>query len=143
MKQSDTYIKWFSRITFGSLLGFLTYAVSQPHYNSAHLVPHTLMRQFSASYESILFAEQNIDGALHLIGAAMLTAALWLSQLPILSKTSGRAAIVIALFCLAAEGWQYQIGRGWHSSDLLLGILGCFMAYLAISKSNWRVKDAS
>ena len=135
MKQSDRYIKWFSRAITCILLVLLGYAATRSEYNSAHWVPHSLLRKFGAPYELVLYAEQNIDAALHFFGAAALVFALWFSKLPLLPKSSSKTAYLIALLCVGAESFQLLVGRGWQSSDLLLGMLGCFMAYLMISKN--------
>lgn len=136
MNQSPTYMKWFYRALLVLLASALTYVVTQPSYNFAHLVPHNLLRQVGISYASILWAESNADIFLHFFGAAVLTWLIHGARLPYLHCKRYSSFIVVCSLCIAAEVVQYFIGRGVETSDLLLGICGSFMAYLAIDKNN-------
>jgi len=132
MKQLGIDIKWFYRIFTATLLVFMGYAATRTEYSSAHLVPHSILRFIGAPYDVILYAEQNINAVLHFLGAATLVWSLWLAHLPILCKSPILTTGSVIALCLGAELAQLLIGRGWQSSDLLLGIMGCFMAYLTI-----------
>lgn len=113
----------------------ITYVVSRPAYNFAHWIPHNLIRQIGVSYEHMLWAEQRADIALHFIGGLLLTLLLVGSQLPFLHLKTLRVFTLVCVFCIAAEIMQHLIGRGFDYLDLLLGILGSFMAYLGIIKN--------
>jgi hypothetical protein len=51
------------------------------------------------------------------------------SKLPFLKTRPLTVVILVSALCVGAEFFQLMIGRGVESSDLLLGILGSFMAY--------------
>ena len=133
MKHSQLYMKWFSRSLLFILLLIMTYVATKPVYNLAHWIPHGLFKQLGLSYENILWAEQNLDKAMHFFGALVLTSLLIKADLLFIKKQ--HAFVLIALTCLCAEFVQLLIGRSFNSIDLLLGILGSFMAYLGITEN--------
>ena len=99
-------------------------------------MPHHLLRKLNIPYWAILWGEQHADKFLHFFGAAALV---WLITYARFSSISERSALFIScLLCVGAECAQMWIGRGYNSSDLLLGILGSFMAYLGIRKNRRR-----
>ena len=143
MKQSNKELNLFwpklkmiiCRITLFALIVALGYVVSRPSYNFAHWMPHNFIRQLGGSYESLLWAEQHADVALHFLGGFITTLLISVSTLPFFKAEPLRILILVCIFCLAAELLQLRIGRGFDYLDLLLGILGSFMAYLAINKN--------
>ena len=126
---------WCCRLGLIGLAGIFTYVVTRSSYNFAHWVPHNLLRTIGLDYATILWAEQNADIALHFFGGFGLTLLLIHARLPFISLPLWRPLAIIVLLCFAAEGAQYLIGRGTETSDLLLGICGSFMAYLASYKN--------
>ncbi len=135
MDQSTADMKWFYRVLLILLAGGLSYVVIQPSYNFAHWVPHSFLRRIGISYDALLWAEQNADIFLHFFGAALLTLLIHHAKLPILRRWRSSSFIIVCILCVGAEVAQYFIGRGVESGDLLLGICGSFMAYLAIDKN--------
>lgn len=123
------------RIILFALLVGLSYVISRPSYNFAHWIPHNFVRQLGVPYDSLLWAEQNADVALHFLGAFITTLLISASRLPFLKAEPLRILSLVCVFCLAAELLQLRIGRGFDYLDLLLGILGSFMAYLVINKN--------
>ena len=136
MGQSPTIMKWFCRFVLVGLTIVMTYVVTRPGYNFAHWVPHNMLRALGADYSTLLWAEQNADIALHFFGAAILTGLLYGSALPGLKKHHLIPFALVCLVCLGAELAQQIIGRGMETRDLLLGICGSFVAYLAAKKRN-------
>ena len=133
MKHSSIDIKWFYRGFLIVLVITMTYLVTQPSYNFSHWVPRGFLKSLNIPYKMILYSERHIDKALHFFGAAIIV---WLiSKAQILSIKKRGALGFTLLLCLAAECVQLQIGRGFNSIDLLLGILGSFMAYLSIKEN--------
>ncbi len=127
---------WSCRLGLLILGGGFTYVATRPQYNFAHLVPHTQLRQIGISYDTLLWAEQNADIALHFFGAFALTLLLAGAQIYYVSAPKIRPFISVCLLCLAAELVQHLIGRGIETGDLLLGICGGFMAYLVLDNKN-------
>jgi len=118
------------------LLSSMTYVVTQPSYNYAHWVPRQFLRTIRVHYDALLWAERNGDIFLHSLGAFVLTLLFHHSRLPLVPRSPLFAVLIVATLCVAAELFQHLIGRGIQSLDLLLGLLGSFMAYLAIDKNN-------
>jgi len=137
MKQSTIYIKWFCRALLLLLLGSMGYIASRPEYNFAHWIPHGFLRDIGLSYATTLWAEQHADYALHFGGALLLVWLLCLARVPIIGKSAFRALISVVSLCISAELFQLYIGRGMESGDLLLGIMGSFVAYLATNKNKY------
>lgn len=135
MNHSSTLLKCFYRLILLTLLLGMTYVVTRAGYNFAHWVPHDFLRSLGLSYASLLWAEQNADVALHFFGAALLTSLIYLAKLPLIENSAKNAFLAVSMLCLGAELVQMSIGRGYQNSDLLLGILGGFMAYLLIEKN--------
>jgi len=133
MKHSQQYMKWFSRCVLLVLLSLFTLIVTKTSYNFAHWVPHGLLRQLGIPYSAVLWGEQNADKLLHFGGAAVLTWLIVKSQIHTLNKR--KSLFIVILLCFGAECAQLIIGRGFNSSDLLLGIWGSFMAYLGINEN--------
>jgi len=133
MKHSQQYMKWFSRCILLVLITSFTVVATKPSYNLAHWIPHGFLRQLGIPYPAVLWGEQNLDKFLHFFGAAALTYLIVKSQIYTINKC--RSLYLVMLLCLAAECAQLIIGRGFNSSDLLLGILGSFMAYLGINEN--------
>ncbi len=129
-------IKWFYRSCLIVLIAALTYVVVQPAYNMAHWVPHNTLRRLGANYDQLLWIEHNVDLALHAAGGFIITVLIVFSKLPFIDGSGRRALILVSVLCLCAEIVQLSIGRGAQSLDLLLGIFGSFMAYLALYKNN-------
>lgn len=136
MNQSAEQLKWFYRSCLIIVMAALSYVVLKPSYNLAHRVPHNTLRWLGANYDQLLWIEHNIDLALHAVGGFVITALAVLSKLPFIGRSAVRVLILVSVLCVAAEVIQYKIGRGAQSLDLLLGILGGFMAYLAFSRTN-------
>lgn len=135
MNNSAHYIKWFYRLILSlSLMGAL-YVVTRPAYNFAHWVPHSFLRSIGFSHAQLLWAEQNADVALHFFGAGLLVWLIYKARISVFYTDSKRIFIFVVLLCFGIEITQYMIGRGLETSDLLLGILGSFMAYLGINKN--------
>lgn len=135
MNDLTPYTKWFYRALLLALLAPMIYVVTRHGYNFAHWVPHGFIRGLGVSYESLLWAEQNADVALHFFGAALLVMLIHKAQLRPFSLTPKHSFATVVILCIGAEAFQFVIGRGLETSDLLLGILGGFMAYLAIDKN--------
>ena len=114
----------------------MSFVATRPVYNFAHWVPHNLLRDLGVPYATVLWAEQNSDYLLHFGGGFALTVLLRWSELPLTGQSVIRCVITVAALCFAAEIYQYLIDRGAETSDLLLGISGCFMAYLALFKNH-------
>jgi len=132
MKHSRWDIKWFYRGLFLILFCLGTFIATRQSYNYAHWIPHALLREIGLPYSAVLWGEQNLDKLLHLIGAAALTWLIIKSDFSSLKKP--HIFLLVALICIFAECAQAMIGRGFNSLDLLLGILGSFVAYLATTK---------
>lgn len=113
----------------------MLYVVTRPAYNYATWVPHDFLRSIGVSYQTLHWGEANGDLFLHFFGAAAITLLIYAARLPFLNQSAWRAYCSVILLCIGAEIFQYTIGRGAQSSDLLLGISGGFMAYLAINKN--------
>jgi hypothetical protein len=128
--------KWICRGIFVLLMAVMTYVASRDSYNFSHWVPHRWLRQIGVSYETILWGEQNADIAMHFFGAMILTLLIFGSKLFFFESRPLTVFLAVSILCLSAEGFQFMIGRGLESSDLLLGILGSFMAYWEINKKN-------
>ncbi len=131
VKHRPVLIRWLCRLSLATMAALFAYVVTRPSYNFAHWVPHNFLRRIGFDYSTLLWAEQNADIALHFGGAFILTLLLRGSALPIISAPRIRPFIIVCGLCLAAEIAQHLIGRGIETSDLLLGICGSFMAYLA------------
>ena len=127
-------LMWASRITLISSTCLMTYVVTRPSYNYAHWVPHSFLRSIGIPYSALLWFETNGDSFLHFFGAALLSYLLISSQIRYISSPPIRAIYCVISICIAAEVTQFLIGRGFEINDLLLGILGSFMAYLTIIK---------
>jgi len=136
MKHSSVEIKWFCRIFLLVLVIVMTYLVTKPAYNFSHWLPHSLFRSLNIPYKVILFSEQHIDKVMHFFGAASIVCLVTYAQFFTIKK--GGAFLFTAILCLGAEFVQWKIGRSFNSSDLLLGILGGFMAYLSITENKHR-----
>ena len=134
MNDSPAYMKWFYRMLLLSVFIIMSYVVTRSGYNFAHWVPHRFLREMGLSYNALLWGERNADVALHFLGAAILVWLVYLAALPVFSLTPKRAFVTVVILCLGAELFQLWIGRGFQTSDLLLGIVGGFMAYLMIDK---------
>lgn len=129
-------IKWLSRLILVALFASMAYVVTRHSYNFSHWIPHHFFRDIGIPYSARLWAEQNADLFLHFFGAMTLTVLLHASRI---NKSLSRPltiSSIVAAMCVFAEIFQYSIGRGFESSDLLLGFLGVFMAYLTINKKN-------
>ena len=137
MKHSPVYMKWFSRCLLLALIVSITYIVIQPSYNFSHWINHGLLKKLNIPYEWVLWGEQHADKFLHFFGAAILVMLIIKSQLPFINNRL--AVLLVCSLCLIAEIAQLFIGRGFNSIDLLLGILGSFMAYLGIKDKYLKV----
>jgi hypothetical protein len=138
MNDSTADTRWFYRAALLVLFVSMAYVVTRAEYNYAHWIPHAFLRNLGVSYASLLWAERHGDLFLHFAGAFALVPLINFAALPVVSITPQRAFLAVALVCIAAELTQFLIGRGFETSDLLLGLLGSFMAYLAIDKKNNR-----
>lgn len=123
-----------SRLFLILILICFTYVVTRESYNFAHWMPHKFFRDAGLSYQSILWIEQNTDKPLHLFGGFVITFLLIFSDLRIFKSRNWIPLALVCVLCLSAEVFQYLIGRGKETSDLLLGICGSFMAYLAANR---------
>lgn len=140
MKQSNDELNHFnsqaSRWTFRGLflVVFLAigYVATRDSYNFAHWIPHQLLREMGVPYHFVLWSEQNADVILHFFGAMILTVLIFGSKLPFFKSHPLSIFALVCVLCIGAEFFQLMIGRGVESSDLLLGILGSFMAYSAL-----------
>lgn len=129
-------LKWTCRSLFLLLATLMTYVVTRESYNFSHWVPHSLLRGLEIPYQAILWGERNADVFLHFTGGLVLTLLIYGSRLTLIDNRPARVFILISILCISAEIFQFTIGRGMQWGDLLLGILGSFMAYLAINKKN-------
>jgi len=129
MTDPKPYIKWFYRCTFLLLVGLMAYVVFQPHYNFAHWVPHSQLRNMGVPYSVILHFESNADKLLHPIGGFVLTVLLIVCKWPLISHPRYRLFVLFCSAMLITECIQWTLGRGFEFSDLLLGVLGSFLAY--------------
>ena len=127
---------WICRTLLLSITGIFTYIVTLPGYNFSHWVPKNLLRRAGVEYDTILWAEQNADVALYFGGGLLHTYLLAESRFKYASMPTIRPVVIVCTLCVGAEIAQYLIGRGIETSDLLLGICGSFMAYLAINNKN-------
>lgn len=114
----------------------MAYVATRQSYNFAHWVPHHLLRDLGIPYKAVLWGEQNADSFLHFFGGLSLTGLIYGARFKIFAAQPWRILLFVTLLCLFAELFQFVIGRGVESSDLLLGILGSFMAYSTINKKN-------
>jgi len=121
--------KWFYRITLFTIIVGFGYVVLQPHYNFAHWVPHSFLRGIGFSYSSLLWFEQNADGFLHFSLSWLLTLLIYKSHFRIFKFHARRMLLFIITSQLGLEIVQNYVGRGFDYSDLLYGIIGCFVAY--------------
>jgi hypothetical protein len=141
MKQSNDELnlcysqtpKWMCRGLFLLISLTMAYVVTRETYNVAHLVPHLVphrvLKDIGVPYHVALWGEQHADVLLHFFGAMILTVLIFGSKLPFLKTRPLTVVILVSALCVGAEFFQLMIGRGVESSDLLLGILGSFMAY--------------
>lgn len=126
---------WFWRALLLLLISSMAYVTTRPLYNYAHWIPHQFLRKMGVSYEVVYWGETNGDLLLHFFGGLILTWLIYLARLPGLGRSALLAFLSVSALCIGAEIFQYLINRGVESSDLLLGILGSFMAYLALNKN--------
>ncbi len=136
MNHAQIETKWFYRILLISIVGLGSYLALQPQYNFSHWMPHRALRSAGVPYNAILWFEQNADIALHLLGGLLITALLYASDLPLLRQSAATVLACMVGLCLLAEILQFAVGRDVELKDLLLGISGSFMAYLAIKQKN-------
>jgi hypothetical protein len=122
-------LKWFYRIALFILLIVAGYVALQPQYNFAHWIPHHFLRDIGFSYSKLLWFEQNTDGFLHFGISYLLTLLIFKSQFQVFRKYSGSLLFFLVGGQLAVEISQFYLGRGFDYSDLLYGIIGCFVAY--------------
>jgi hypothetical protein len=149
MKQSNSELnrfypqasKWTFRGLFVSASLAMTYVATRDSYNFAHWVPHRWLKEIGVPYHVVLWSEQHADILLHFFGAMILTVLIFGSKLPFFKSRPLAIFTLVSTLCIAAEFFQLMIGRGAESSDLLLGILGSFMAYSALN--NKKVKPHS
>ncbi len=135
-QEPNWLIKWFSRLLLFALLASMTYVATRQSYNFSHWVPHHFLRDIGVPYSARLWAEQNADIFLHFFGAMSLTVLIYAAKISKILSRPLTISLCVAAMCLCAEIFQYSIGRGFESSDLLLGFFGIFMAYSAINKKN-------
>lgn len=124
--------KWLARVTLIWLSAWMTWVVTRPSYNFAHWIPHNLLEFIGIPYSIILAAEENADIFLHFSGGLLLTVLIFMADMSGVRKSKLIPFLVVCSMCVAAEVTQHLIGRGTETSDLLLGICGSFMAYLAL-----------
>jgi hypothetical protein len=144
MKQSNDELnrfyaqvsKWVCRGTFLIIAGMMTYVATRESYNFSHWVPHPLLKNMGVPYAVVLWSEQNADIFLHFFGALFITLLIFGAQFWFFKTRPLAIFIFVSFLCAGAELFQYLIARGFESNDLLLGILGSFMAYSAIKKKN-------
>ena len=129
-------LTFICRLTLLALIIGISYIISRPSYNFSHWIPHNFIHRIGVPYDTILWAEQHADMALHFFGGLLISLLIYASNLPFFKANGMRVFLIVFIFCLAAEVLQHIIGRGFDYLDLLLGILGSFMAYLAINKNN-------
>lgn len=134
MKLFLKYRAHLSRTVLLIVFFSFTYVVTRESYNFAHWIPHRLLRNAGISYETLLWSEQNADVFLHFVGGFVITILLMFSNLPLLKNRHWLTLLLVCGLCFFAEVFQYLIGRGKETSDLLLGICGSFMAYLAVNR---------
>ncbi len=135
-RQSNWAFKWLSRFVLFALLALMTYVATRKNYNFSHWVPHHFFRDIGVPYSARLWAEQNADIVLHFFGAMSLTVLIYAAKISKILSRPLTISLSVAAMCICAEIFQYSIGRGFESSDLLLGFLGVFMAYSRINKKN-------
>ena len=126
--------KWSCRGVFLMTFTVMSYVVTRESYNFSHWIPHQMLRNLGIPYHVVLWSEQNADIFLHFFGAMILTLLIYGAKLALFKGRCIMIFVVVCTICVAAEVFQLTIGRGVESSDLLLGILGSFMAYLSINK---------
>lgn len=136
MNHAQIETKWFYRVLLTAIVGLSSYVAFQPVYNFSHWMPHSTLRGIGVPYEAILWFEQNADTFLHLLGGLLITALLYASDLPLLRQSAAKVLACMVGLCLLAEILQFAVGRDVELKDLLLGISGSFMAYLAIKQKN-------
>lgn len=135
MNQAHPYIKWFYRFVLLTLFLSMTYLATRSSYNMAHWVPHNALRELGVSYQQLLWFEHHTDLFLHFFGSLLLTLLLFGADLPLMRQKAAFCLAVVIGLCVLTEFVQHSLGRGFESKDLLLGIFGSFMAYLAIHKN--------
>jgi len=129
-------LKWACRSVFVVLAMLMTYIVTRESYNFVHWVPHHFLREIGIPYQVVLWSERNADLFLHFLGAMALTLLIYGARFKVFIAHSWYIFVFVSFICLATEVFQLVIARGFESSDLLLGILGSFMAYSTINKKN-------
>lgn len=128
--------KWLSRLILIALLVVMTYVATRSSYNFSHWIPHYFFRDIGVPYSARLWAERHADIFLHFFGAMSLTVLIYAAKFNKILSRLLTISVIVAAMCVCAEIFQYSIGRGFESSDLLLGFLGVFMAYSTINKKN-------
>ncbi|MFT6408649.1 MAG: VanZ family protein [Arenicella sp.] len=128
--------KWACRGLFVLTSTLMTYVATRDSYNFAHWLPHRFLKEVGVPYQFVLWGEQNADVALHFFGAMILTFLIFGSKLSFFKSRPLAIFILVSTLCIGAEFFQFMIGRGIESSDLLLGILGSFMAYWGLIKKH-------
>lgn len=132
MTDTPTELKWFYRCLLLILVGSVSYVIFQPAYNFAHWVPHGLLRNLGVPYAALLYFETNADKLLHPLIAASLVILLTQAKIPLISTTKLRSLLFVFALIVLAEIIQAWIGRGFGYLDLILGFLGCYLAYCLI-----------
>ena len=122
-------LKWFYRIALFTIVIVFGYVALQAQYNFAHWVPHSFLRGIGFSYSSLLWFEQNADGFLHFSLGWLVTLLIYKSHFRIFIHHTGRVLLFIICSQLVVEIVQFYLGRGFDYTDLLYGIVGCFVAY--------------
>ena len=145
MDQGNSNINRFRRLISNTTLIRLclilvilpsAYVATRTSYNFAHWIPHRFLYDLGIPYIWVLRFEQNADWLLHPLIAFGITWLLIHARIPIISQPAIRVFFVVCLACIGLEIYQYLIDRGIETSDLLLGILGSFMAYFASTKTS-------
>lgn len=136
VREPNWPLKWLSRLVLVALLTLMTYVATRQSYNFSHWIPHYFFRDIGVPYSVRLWSEQNADIFLHFFGAMSLTVLIYAAKISKILSRPLTISLSVAAMCVCAEIFQYSIGRGFESNDLLLGFLGVFMAYSRINKKN-------
>lgn len=121
--------KWFCRTALVLLVISVCLVVFRQSYNFAHWVPHNFLRSIGLSYDALLFFERHADKLLHLVVAFALTKLLIYADIQRISQPKHRALILVIALLIIAEIIQWHIGRGFESSDAILGAISSYWAY--------------
>ena len=128
------------RIALFVIIPVVSYAALYPGFASYHYVPHGLLRDVGVPYAAVLWFEMHLGDLLHFIVAFALV--LLIPSANILGKRSPAVQRTVSLIIVATvapviEFYQWLVGRGFESIDLIAHFLGMLLAVAL-----WRVTSS-